>query len=105
MRPNNAVSITPEAFLKDHWQPAKVETVDAQRGSSGPPTAAYQRIGAGAAPALRFRVPVAPDERVTVDAAWRLGPQRRPESHGRGRRRERPCITFRVGHSRQLSAG
>jgi hypothetical protein len=75
-RPAVAVALTPESFLKDHWQPARVEA------DPRPPTAAYQRSAPGAAPVVRVRTaagyPLAgrPRERATSAVAWRVGPRR-----------------------------
>jgi hypothetical protein len=47
--PQVATPVAPEAFLRDDWLLAKFEA------DPRPPTKAYQRTGAGAAPALRLR--------------------------------------------------
>jgi hypothetical protein len=76
VQPVVAVPMAPEAFLKDYWQPAKVETADPQRGTLALPTAAYQRAGNGPAPTLRLRATVGPRQRATSACVWRIGPQR-----------------------------
>jgi hypothetical protein len=70
MPPDAASPLTPEAFLRDHWLPAKSEA------DPRPPTKAYQRTTLGPAPALRFRAATGGPEAATADIAWTIGPRR-----------------------------
>jgi hypothetical protein len=65
-RPAVASPLTADAFLKEYWQPAKVES-DAR-----PPTQAYQRSSAGPAPVIRLRATPVPRPRTTTDVHWHI---------------------------------